>query len=64
MYNVCNRVFFHLQEIEGGAMWEELLTSGLTQLVALLNDEKTLSVFEVQASNLIAALLSCLTMVT
>lgn len=45
-------------------MWEELLTAGLTGLVTLLNDEKTLSVFEVQASNLVTALLSCLTMVT
>ena len=53
-----------LQELEGGASWEELLTSGLTQLVAMLNDEKTLSVFEIQASNLVSALLSCLTMVT
>ena len=53
-----------MQEIEGGATWEELLASGLTKLVALLKDEKTLSVFEMQASNLVAALLSCLTMVT
>ena len=62
MYNVCNKIA--IQEIEGGATWEELLTAGLTRLVTLLNDEKTLSVFEVQASNLVTALLSCLTMVT
>ena len=62
---MCVLVFHPLQEVEGGAgSWEELLTTGLTQLVSLLNNEKTLSVFEVQASNLVAALLSCLTMVT
>ena len=57
--------FYLLQEVEGGAAsWEELLTTGLTRLVSLLNNEKALSVFEVQASNLVAALLSCLVMVT
>ena len=61
---VVSRVLVLLQELEGGATWEELLTSGLTQLVTMLSDEKTLSVFEVQASNLVSALLSCLTMVT
>ena len=68
MVSICNACVANLQnvvqELEGGATWEELLTSALTQLVVMLNDEKTLSVFEVQASNLVSALLSCLTMVT
>jgi len=37
--------------------------SALTQLAAMLNDEKMLSVFEVQASNLVSALLTYFTMV-
>ena len=59
----CLFVVVFLQELENGANWEELLTSALTQLAAMLNDEKTLSVFEVQASNLVSALLTCFTMV-